>query len=190
MSGSKRAAMSGGSTPLSKQFRCAWVPWYVEWFNRFFFLSICTLFDWIFSLFSTSALAGRLLQTDPGTGVLPVLVEPKMLLSVVTPRTHQQPFNGTPVLETVPKMDMTTAVGATTSATVSEATTRGHIATTSLTVRVSQTAVATTSVAIGDDAPEEPKVIMGHPDLRPPGQAFVPEVVDTTLFALQQAWDV
>jgi hypothetical protein len=35
--GSKRAAMSGGSTPPSKWFCYAWVPWYVEWFSHFFF---------------------------------------------------------------------------------------------------------------------------------------------------------
>jgi hypothetical protein len=42
----------------------------------------------------------------------------------------------------------------------------------------------TTSAAIGDDAPEELEVIMGHSDLRAPGQVSIPEAVHTTLFAL------
>jgi hypothetical protein len=49
---------------------------------------------------------------------------------------------------------------------------------------------ATTSTAIGDDAPEEPVVVMGHPDQGAPGQVSVPEAVDMTLFALEQARDV
>jgi hypothetical protein len=49
---------------------------------------------------------------------------------------------------------------------------------------------ATNSTAISDDALEEPEVVMGHLDLGALGQVYVPEVVDTTLFALQQAWDV
>jgi hypothetical protein len=40
----KRAATSGSSNPSSKLFHCAWVPLYVEWFSRSFFLSVCTLF--------------------------------------------------------------------------------------------------------------------------------------------------
>jgi hypothetical protein len=43
---------------------------------------------------------------------------------------------------------------------------------------------ATTSAVIGDDAPEEPEVIMGHPDLGAWGQVSILEAVDTTLFAL------
>jgi hypothetical protein len=69
--GSKRAAMSGGYTPASKKFHCAWVPWHVEWFSCFFFLSVCTLFDWNFSLFNTSA-SGELpppVRTLAGSGL-------------------------------------------------------------------------------------------------------------------------
>jgi hypothetical protein len=49
---------------------------------------------------------------------------------------------------------------------------------------------ATTLAAIGDDAPEEPEVIMGHLNLGALRQVSIPEAVDMTLFALQQARDV
>jgi hypothetical protein len=66
--GSNRDATSGGSTPLSKRFHCAWVPRYVEWFCCFFFLPVFTLFGWNFSLFSAPA-SGRMPPTDmSGTG--------------------------------------------------------------------------------------------------------------------------
>jgi hypothetical protein len=41
-------------------------------------------------------------------------------------------------------------------------------ATTSLTIGASQTAAVTTSTTIGDGAPEEHEVIMGHPGLGAP----------------------
>jgi hypothetical protein len=53
-----------------------------------------------------------------------------------------------------------------------------------------QMSTATNSIAISDDALEEPEVVMGHLDLGALGQVYVLEVVDTALFALQQAWDV
>jgi hypothetical protein len=49
---------------------------------------------------------------------------------------------------------------------------------------------ATTSAVIGDDAHEEPEVIMGHLDLGARGQVSIPEAMDTTLFVLQQARDM
>jgi hypothetical protein len=79
-------------------------------------------------------------------------------------------------------MDMTTAAG--------EVAAGDPTATTSPEVGASQTVTTTTSAAIGDDAPEEPGVVMGHPDLGASGQVSVPEALDTTLFALQQARDM
>jgi hypothetical protein len=73
---------------------------------------------------------------------------------------------------------------------MSEAAAGGPTTTTSPAVGESQTAATTISVAISDDALKEPEVIMGHLDLGAPGQVFDPEALDTTLFALQQAWDM
>jgi hypothetical protein len=69
-----------------------------------------------------------------------VLAEPKMVLSVVAPQdpsTEAECGDGTPVLVMVPETDMTTVTGATASTTMSEETTGGPIALSSLTVRAS-----------------------------------------------------
>jgi hypothetical protein len=76
--------------------------------------------------------------------------------------------DGSPVLEKVPKIDTTTVARATTSVTMSEEAGGDPTATTSLTIGASQTAAVTTSTAIGDGAPEEHEVIMGHPGLGAP----------------------
>jgi hypothetical protein len=90
----------------------------------------------------------------------------------------------------VSEMDTTTSVGAVASAMRSEVVAGDPTTTTSPVVGVSQTAASTTSAAIGDDAPEEPEVVMGHPDLGAPGRVSVPKAVDMTLFALQQEQNV
>jgi hypothetical protein len=90
----------------------------------------------------------------------------------------------------VPEIDTTILAGAAASVMMSEAIAGSPATTPSPVVGVSQTVAMTISVATRDDAPEEPEVIMGHSDLGALRQVSVPEVVDTTLFALQQVQDM
>jgi hypothetical protein len=113
-----------------------------------------------------------------------------VLWSSIVSRTKAVRGDGTPISEMVSEMDTTTSVGAVASAMRSEVVAGDPTTTTSPVVGVSQTAASTTSAAIGDDAPEEPEVVMGHPDLGAPGQVSVPKAVDMALFALQQEQNV
>jgi hypothetical protein len=90
----------------------------------------------------------------------------------------------------VPEIDTTILAGAAASVMMSEVIAGSPAATPSPVVGVSRTVAMTISVATRDDAPEEPEVIMGHSDLGALRQVSVPEVVDTTLFALQQVQDM
>jgi hypothetical protein len=166
--GSKRDTMSGGSTPPSMRFHYTWVPWYVEWFSRFFFLSICTFIDWILSLFSVSTSSGtppldrsraRSALGAHGAQDVSECRDPQ------GPSIEALRGDGTPYMETVPDMDTTTMMGAAASVTTSEVAAGGMMTPSSPAFGVPQILAVTTSAAIGDDALEGPKVVMGHPDL-------------------------
>jgi hypothetical protein len=73
--------------------------------------------------------------------------------------------DGTLVPEMVLEMDTSTVAGAATSVMMSEVAAGSPTTTTSQAVGASQTAAVTTSVAIDDDAPKEPKIVMEHPCL-------------------------
>jgi hypothetical protein len=67
----------------------------------------------------------------------------------------------------------------------------GEAATGGPATTIGPTIIASSSALDDDDiADEEPDVIMGHPGLGAPGQVFVLEAVDMTLFALHQVQDV
>jgi hypothetical protein len=68
-------------------------------------------------------------------------------------------------METVPDMDTTTMMGAAASVTTSEVAAGGMMTPSRPAFGVPQILAVTTSAAIGDDALEGPKVVMGHPDL-------------------------
>jgi hypothetical protein len=94
----------------------------------------------------------------------------------------------------VPKTDTTAAVGATASLTTGEVATGSPAASTGLTADAPSSppwiAVATASVGADDNAIEEPKVIMGHPNPWALGQVSLSEVMGTGHFALNQVHDM
>jgi hypothetical protein len=102
--------------------------------------------------------------------------------------------DGTLVLETVPNLDTTTTVGATTSAMVGQAAARCPTATTCMVAGASSSPprmlAATVSAGTDNNAIEEPEVIMRHLGVREPRDASLSVVMGTTHFSLNQAHDV
>jgi phosphohistidine swiveling domain-containing protein len=120
---------------------------------------------------------------------------------------------GIPVLEAIPKADMTTTVGTAVSMDSARGATHhtntaaleassmagvapaaGAAATTGPTARASspapQIGASTTSPDDDDNVAEELEVIMGQPGLRTPGQVSLPEALGMAFFALHQVRDM
>jgi hypothetical protein len=102
--------------------------------------------------------------------------------------------DGTLVPEMVPKTDTTVVVGATTSLTTGEVATGSPAASTGLMADAPSSppwiVVATALVGADDNAIEEPKVIMGHPNPWALGQVSLSEVMGTGHFTLNQVHDM
>jgi hypothetical protein len=179
VTGSKRAATSGGSTPPSKRFCCAWKPQYAEQLCShpllFFYLYYISLNFLLTSTPATGA-TGFVAGGSPGASGAqdaPDGVGAQDSLTVVAGS------------DGVPAPNTTTAAEA---MVTSEAAIGDPAASTNLVAGASSSpprmATATASMSTDNNDVEEPEVIMGHPDLRVSGTVSLSEVMGTTHFAL------
>jgi hypothetical protein len=177
--GSKRAAMSGGSTPPSKWFCCAWKPRYAEQLCShpllFFYLYYISLIFLLTSMPATGA-TGFVAGGSPGASGAqdaPDGVGPQDSLTVVAGS------------DGVPAPNTTTAAEA---MVTSEAAIGDPAASTNLVAGAPSSppcmTTATASMSTDNNDVEEPEVIMRHPDLRVSGTVSLSEVMGTTHFAL------